>query len=317
MLTQKQIDLFQQQGYLVVEDVLDQESVLDPVREEYTRLLSRLYTEWFNEGLVETPPHRLDFNGQLLEAYHAGCDWFQPMDISLPGDRILADTPMHFGPAVYDMITNERLLDLVECLIGLEITSNPIQHVRMNPPSTSSLEDEIRPLTTASDWHQDRGVAHEDADKTEMITVWLAVSDATVENGCLQVLPKAPNQDMSPYCLQVQSANAPGCVDEEKAIPLPVKSGGAVIFHPMTPHSSLVNDTDGIGWSFDLRYSKTGQPSGRTHFPDFIARSTTSPHSVLKDWRKWRTLWEGARAQLSSEPHIDIHRWQSDSPLCA
>ena len=29
-----------------------------------------------------------DFWGRLLSAYRAGCDWFQPMDISLPEDRI-------------------------------------------------------------------------------------------------------------------------------------------------------------------------------------------------------------------------------------
>ena len=68
-------------------------------------------------------------------SYAAKCDWFQPMDISLPGDRIYADTPMHFGPAIFDLVTDSRLLDLVEDLIGAEITSNPIQHIRIKPPA--------------------------------------------------------------------------------------------------------------------------------------------------------------------------------------
>ncbi len=90
-----------------------------------------------------------DFESKLRVAYAAGCDWFQPMDISLPGDRIHADTPMHFGPAVFDMITAPRLLDMVEDLIGPEITSNPIQHVRIKPPERTLDKDEIRALDAA------------------------------------------------------------------------------------------------------------------------------------------------------------------------
>ena len=51
---------------------------------------------------------------------------------------------MHFGPAVFDLVTVPALLDLAEDLIGPEITSNPIQHVRIKPPSDALQSDEIR-----------------------------------------------------------------------------------------------------------------------------------------------------------------------------
>lgn len=317
MLTNEQVLQFRQQGYLVVEDVFDQSAVLDPVRQEYSILLDNLYDDWFAEGRVTTPPSQLDFDGKLLEAYKAGCDWFQPMDISLPGDRIFADTPMHFGPAIFNMVTHTRLLDIVQCLLGPEITSNPIQHVRIKPPATDLQPDEVRAHITATDWHQDQGVTHEDADGTEMITVWCAVSDATLENGCLQVLPKTDDQEILPHCTKVQTAIADEFVDESKAVPLPIKSGGVVIFDPLTPHSSLVNKTDGFRWSFDLRFNKSGQPTGRSHFPDFVARSHENPDLELKDWRVWQKMWEDARARLCEQPHIEIHRWTTDSPYCA
>ena len=100
-------------------------------------------------------------------------------------------------------------------------------------------------------------------------------------------------------------------------MPLPVKAGGAVIFHPLTPHGSLVNRTDGFRWSFDLRYHVTGQNSGREHFPSFVARSRERPETVLRDWRVWKRMWEDARAHLAQAPHIEIHRWTSDAPFCA
>lgn len=313
MLTAQQIERFEQDGYLVVEDVLPA-PVLDAMRAEYQGLLDQLYDGWHAEGRVPAPSD-MDFWEKLLVAYKAGCDWFQPMDISLPGDRIAADTPFHFGPAVFGMITAPRLLDLVEQLIGPEITSNPIQHVRLKPPIGDLHGDEIRAHIAATDWHQDRAVALSSADETEMVTVWLAITDATLENGCLRVIPGKPQ--MYPHCPKRQTAIADGFLDESTAIDLPVRAGGAVIFHPLTPHSSRDNCSDRFRWSFDIRYNVTGMDTGRAHFPSFVARSATAPARALQDWRVWRAMWEDTRARLSGQAHIPIHRWRADAPVCA
>ncbi|MBP0481681.1 phytanoyl-CoA dioxygenase family protein [Sagittula sp. M10.9X] len=313
MLTPDQITRFETEGYLVVDNVLDR-SALDAVKAEYADLLDRLYSGWEAEGRVP-PAGDQDFWQKLLTSYAAGCDWFQPMDISLPGGDITPDTPFHFGPAVFDMITHPRLLDMVEDLIGPELTSNPIQHVRLKPPAPTLVEDELRAHITATDWHQDRAVAHQEADGTRMVTVWLAISDATVDNGCLKVVPGKPQ--MYPHCPQKQTAIAPGCLDESKAIPLPVKAGGAVLFHPLTPHASLANQSQDFRWSFDIRFNVTGAPTGRGHFPSFVARSAAYPAEELRDWTAWKGLWETARADLSRQPHIPIHRWSADAPVCA
>ncbi len=106
-------------------------------------------------------------------------------------------------------------------------------------------------------------------------------------------------------------------INEAEAKALPVKAGSLVILHPLIPHASLPNHTNGFRWSFDLRYNVTGQPTGRSHFPDFIAYSQSQPERVLQDWKEWRGLWETARRKLSKGEHIPIHRWQSDAPFCA
>ncbi len=317
MLTAEQKAFFDTEGYLVLENVFDQRSVIEPVKAEYATLLDHLYDGWLEEGKVTTPAEGLNFHDKLLIAYEAGCDWFQPMDISLPGDRITNETPMHFGPAIFNMLRNNSILDIVEDLIGPEITSNPIQHVRIKPPAKNLRNGEVRAHITATDWHQDRAVGLEEADETRMVTVWCAVSDATVENGCLQVVPRAHREGIKPHCPKVQTAIADGFVDESAALPLPVKSGGVVIFHPLAPHASLVNVTEGFRWSFDIRFNTTGQPTGRSHFPEFVARSKANPQSELHDWRVWKQMWEDARTRLATAPHIDIHRWQSDAPFCA
>ncbi|MEM6467268.1 MAG: phytanoyl-CoA dioxygenase family protein [Pseudomonadota bacterium] len=314
MLNQDDITRFNTQGFLVVEDLLE-DSLLTRIRAEYAELLDQLYGAWHDEGRVPAPKG-LGFEEKLSAAYRAGCDWFQPMDISLPNEQITPQTPMHFGPAVFDMVVHERILDCVEALIGPEITSCPIQHVRIKPPAPQLSKDEVRAHVGQTDWHQDRAVALQEADQTDMVTVWLAITDATEENGCLQVAPNLA-EGMLPHCPKRQTAIADGFVEEANAVPLPVKAGGALLLHPLLPHSSRPNHSTGFRWSFDLRYSRTGQPTGRAQFPDFIARSRATPQAELRDWRAWRTLWEEARLRLSTTPHIEQHRWQSDAPFCA
>ena len=316
MLSAAQQKHFETKGYLVLPDVIPTD-VMAAVKAEYATLLEGLYADWFAAGTVTTPPEALDFWGKLLTGYKAGCDYFQPMDISLPGDQITTDTPFHFGPAVFDMLTAGPLLDVVEQLIGPEITSNPIQHVRIKPPADELARDEIRPHITFTDWHQDRGVTHAEADTTQMVTVWIAVTDATPENGCLQVQAQAKGQKMLPHCPRTQTGIAEGFIDEGAGIPLPVPSGGVVLFHPLTPHASLPNTTQGFRWSFDIRFNVTGQPTGRSHFPSFVARSRANPETELRDWRAWKASWIDARETLATAPHIDIHRWTSDAPYCA
>jgi len=313
MLSAEQCAKFAKDGFLVVEDVLDP-TLLSEIRQEYRALLATLVTQWQASGQLPALDG-LDFFEQLECCYRAGLDWFQPMDISLPGGTIEAYTPFHFGPAVFDLVTHEPILDLVESLIGPEIASNPIQHVRIKPPAAKLRDDEVRAHIGGTDWHQDRAVAHADADRTAMVTVWVAITDATVDNGCLQVVPGKPQ--VFPHCPKRQTCIADGFLDTSRAIPLPVAAGGVVLFHPLTPHSSLDNRSDTFRWSFDLRYNKLGEPTGRSHFPSFVARSRSAPETELRDWQAWKALWERARADLCTQPHIPIHRWQADSPACA
>ena len=317
MLTESDVQKFNDQGYLVVENLLD-EQMLAAIRDEYAVLMDHLYEAWWREGKVADAPGDMSFWEKLDRCYKAGFDWYQPFDISLPHEDIADDTPMHFGPAVFDMVTNKNILDTVEQLIGPEITSNPIQHVRIKPPERAVSASEKRAHVVATDWHQDKGVTLEEADDTEFITVWLAITDATIENGCLQVAP-GHFGSMLPHCAgkKAQVGISEQFRPKQDAIPTPVKAGGAVIFHPLTPHASLSNESDGYRWSFDLRYNVTGQPTGRSHFPEFVARSRSNPSSELKDWKRWRQMWEETRHRLAHSEHIAQHRWPSDGPYCA
>ena len=310
---------FSETGYLVLENFVDRETILDPVIAEYEQIMDELTAGWVRDGRLDANRWPQTFEGRIVAACQAGLEYFQPMDISLPGGPIKADTPFHAGQAVFRMMTDDSLLDVVESIIGPEITSNPIQHVRIKPPACHVHETETQTLITATDWHQDRAVAIEEADRTRMVTVWIAVTDATLENGCLQVIPGSNRGDMKLHCPNPQARIPDNLMDGLSAMPLPVKAGSLILLHPLTIHSSLANETTTeVRWSFDLRYSVTGEPTGRPIFPSFVARSRANPGTELRDPNHWRSSWETARARLSADQrsHI-IHRWSPDAVLCA
>ena len=314
-LTSEQIQSFHRQGYLVVENLLD-DKALAAIRAEYTTLMDKLYADWQAKNMVPEATSDMNFWDKLSECYKAGFDWYQPFDISLPHADITDETPMHFGPAVFEMVTNPNILDIAESLLGSEITSNPIQHVRIKPPEHLVNKDEIRAHIVATDWHQDMGVTLPEADESKFITIWLAITDATLENGCLQVA-SGQYDTLLPHCARKQTGIADGFLSEDSVRPLPVKAGGAVIFSPFTPHASRINESNGFRWSFDLRFNVTGHPTGRSHFPEFIARSKSAPQTELRDWKEWRKMWEDTRHKVAHSEHIEQHRWSSDGPYCA
>jgi hypothetical protein len=49
-----------------------------------------------------------------------------------------------------------------------------------------------------------------------------------------------------------------------------------------------------VRWSIDLRYQKTGTPTGRPFHPAFVARSRRDPASVLTDHATWCRQWMDA-----------------------
>lgn len=320
-LERAQIDQFREEGYLVAEGVLDQEKDLEPVVAEYTALLDGLIERWHAEGTIASTYRDLPFGQRLTKVLEAGQAYYQHFDIALPQSNVREDTPIHLGAAVFNLLRSPRLLDCVESLIGPEIYSNPVQHVRIKPPERYVPDTHRNSLTATTDWHQDQGVILPEADESTILTVWLPITDATEENGCLMLVPRSHRDDLVPHCLTTKRKKGLHIPDQflrpEETIPVPVKRGGVLFMHRRTMHASLPNRSDDIRWSFDLRYNPIGQPTGRPAFPGFVARSRTNPASELRDPKGWANLWQATRADLAMREKPTFNRWAEDSPVCA
>lgn len=320
-VTPAQLRQFDELGYVVIEHLLDHEHDLQPVVDDYAATLDALAGQWHAEGRLADAFVGLPFGQRLVRVITAsGLSWAQHFDISLPQGNVKHDTPLHHTEAVFNLLRHPRLLDAVEAFVGPEIYSNPIQHTRIKPPERLVPQAQANGLMVRVGWHQDQGVALPEQDGVDVLTVWLPVTDATVENGCLCVVPGSHRDGLTAHCpgagpdggLQI-----PASLIRREAVPVPVQRGGALFMHRRTIHASLENVSDDIRWSFDLRYQLTGQPTGRPAFPGFVARSRSHPESELNDWRAWRKLWLDARTRLAEREDPTFNRWSKDAPVCA
>ena len=319
-LTPAQVQQFHEDGYLIVEDLFDPVADLDPIIEEYQGVLDTLADELFARGEITSTYAELPFGPRLTQIYaESGKVHAQYFDFSLPQANVQLDTPMWVGPAVFQMLRNQRLLDAVESLIGPEIYSNPVQHVRLKPPEhLTPTNDDGRAQLGKTPVHQDNGVVTPEADDTNILTVWFPLTDVTVKNGCLCVWPGSHRQGLLDHCPSPIGLKIPGkLLGGAKAIPVPLKRGGALFMHKLTVHASYSNTSDEVRWSFDLRYNPIGQATGRGAFPGFVARSAANPESELHDPAQWADLWYQARHRLATEGMGAFNRWSVDNPVCA
>ena len=332
-LSSEEIAHFDREGYVVVKDVINPVNTLDPVIAEYATVLDRLADQLFTAGDIDSRYTELDFGARYtqicIDTRKVHSQYF---DFSLPFQNVQADTPFWAGPAVFNALSDPDLLDAVESLIGGEITSNPVQHVRIKPPEHLLPKNQYgNPILGATQWHQDHGVVTEEADDTRMLTVWFSLQDTSVEKGPLMVVPRSHKAGPLPHCPKYMH-NAPQFAgaaqvpeklfDADTAIPLPVLRGDVIFVHKQTIHGSYANNSDEVRWSFDLRYNPSDQPTGRIAFPAFVARSRCDPQSELRDPAEWHRLWLATRAHMATinqgdQIDIPFRRTDMAHPICA
>ena len=121
-LTEEQIAQFHRDGYLLVEALFDPQEDIEPITEEYKGVLDKLANDLYANGEISSTYGDLPFGQRVIEIYkesrkvHA-----QYFDFSLPLADVREDTPLWVGPAVFNTLRNNKLLDAVESIIGPEM----------------------------------------------------------------------------------------------------------------------------------------------------------------------------------------------------
>ena len=314
---------FAEDGYLVLRGLLDAERDLAPLRAEYHSLLDAVALRLQKEGMVSSTHADLPFGARFCALVREmGGSLMNHLDICLPQKGIAADSQVHCGPAAFGLLTNPRLLDAVEQIVGPEIYANPTQHVRIKPPEEClSGDTTIVGEIARAVWHQDLATVMPEADHSRILTVWIPITRATRENGCLLVAPGSHKKGLATHCHDPRANYSRQAIPEDlvgdRQVALEMEPGDVLFLTKLTMHASLPNLSRDIRWSVDLRFQPVGEPTGRAWFPGFVARSRAAPESVLSDAEAWAALWHRARERLAASPPPPFQRWPQGDPDCA
>ncbi|MGH9031589.1 MAG: phytanoyl-CoA dioxygenase family protein [Acidimicrobiia bacterium] len=119
-------------------------------------------------------------------------------------------------------------------------------------------------------WHQDNGYTY--VEPQAYLTCWVALTDATLDNGCVWVVPGLHrrgtlahrNTPIGYQCFE----------DPADAVAVPVRAGSIVVFTSLTPHATGRNSTDDVRKAYIVQYApdgavaRRGDPSGEPGPPE-------------------------------------------------
>ena len=270
-LTKEQIEFYDSEGYLVLERLLDANDML-PFRESVDIRVNEIAEILLKEGLIAEKKESSPFETRLGELF---------ADLSDTEFLKFARSWRDRLPGYYALMSNPKILDAVESLIGSEIFSNPVYNTRPKVPKVAA---------GAVPWHQDKSY-WPGANANPVITVWVAMVDANLENGCLHIWPRTHRTEVLSWHTEQRTGTGFTEIDETqlknaKTVPLPVPAGSAILFNDRCIHMSTPNLSQGVRWSCDLRYQPTDQDPMPQHGIGFLARSAMRPEAVatLEDW---------------------------------
>ncbi len=241
-LSESQIVQFEETGHLVVESLISQ-AQLDKVREHMSAIA---------EGRVDFPAAQLE--------YEPGTGDDRPAIERL---RKINKGAAH-DPVFMEHALNSAIVDVIEDLLGPDLKLFGDQ-MFVKPPG--GLE---------KTYHQDS--AYFFIEPMAIITAWVALDDATLENGCLWVIPGSHRQgvlDHSEVWMvgDRQDRKIPdAALDRSKEVPVLLNAGDCSFHHSLLLHRSGPNNTAQFRRGQASHYMSarsrwTGKPEDKPDYP--------------------------------------------------
>jgi phytanoyl-CoA hydroxylase len=218
VLTDAQAEQFSADGYVVLEGIFDPDEI-SRLRDETDRAEAK--TEEF---LRQQPAGR----AMIAEA---GA-------INFVG-RLVAESPV-----VREFAANHTLAGIAHDLIGPNVNLYYDHAVYKKPEKPRRFP-----------WHQDNGYAF--AEPQQYLTCWIALTDATVENGCPQVAPGIHRLGTL-YHEYIEPLGFECFSEPPRKVAAPVKAGGMVVFSSLTPHLTGPNTTSEVRKTYICQYAPAG-----------------------------------------------------------
>ncbi len=187
------------------------------------------------------------------------------------------------SPVLRAFTRSALLTDLCADLLGPDVRLYWDQAVYKKPGTASPFP-----------WHQDNGYAF--VEPQQYLTCWVALTDATEENGCPWVVPELHRTgtlaheltDTGFVCLR----------DPRGAVPVPAAAGSIVVFSSLTPHATGPNRTGEVRKAYIVQFAPTGAAVLRPGPDGALARVPADDET-----RQYEVLRAGQRVPAS--PAVD------------
>jgi len=162
--------------------------------------------------------------------------------------------PLHYKSKIHTIFsdaarlaTDARVLDVVEQLIGPDILLFDVTYIVKERHTDAHVS-----------WHQD--LTYWGFSGDEQVSIWLALSPATEESGCMRMLPgshlggRLHHEDTSDRNNVLRRGQTVPGVAEEHAVTCPLRPGEASFHHGWTLHSSMPNRSGERRIGFNAQY---------------------------------------------------------------
>ncbi len=176
--------------------------------------------------------------------------------LALGGNVTRLDGPHLFFQWAWDLSTHPRVLDCMEQLIGPNILLKSTRLFYKFGNSSSFVG-----------WHQD-GIT-EGLKDAYVPAIWLGLTPATAENGCLRVVPRSHRLGLIPHAdrpnadnLTTQGATAQVEIDSPQDVVM--RAGEMSLHHPLVLHASNPNQSAESRIGFSATYSTPALTASRT-----------------------------------------------------
>jgi hypothetical protein len=164
-----------------------------------------------------------------------------------PSAQQLSQTHLYFRWA-YDLATHPAVLDAVEDVLGPNILIWTVSIFPKHAHDPAYIS-----------WHQDG--TYWGLSSTQVTTAWIALTDSTVENGCMRVVagshtsPILPHRETwAPDNLLSRGQEIQVDVDEKDATDVVLRAGEMSLHHVNIIHGSNANHSDGRRVGFAIRF---------------------------------------------------------------
>lgn len=168
------------------------------------------------------------------------------------GDRarlsMLRSYPAQLLPSFARLIRHPRLIEAVSQIIGPDLLVWSCGFFIKEPSSRSYVS-----------WHQD--LNYWGLDGEQEVTAWLALTPATVENGCMRFVPGSHGKKVVPHVdafaqdnLLTRGQEIAVEVDEASAVNVVLRAGQASFHHGHMFHASGPNGTNSRRLGTAIRY---------------------------------------------------------------